>query len=46
MSPPQITNFTDITAVEGSTVEVFCDAIGTPTPNISITFEGDLNEDL
>ncbi|CAH2090461.1 unnamed protein product [Euphydryas editha] len=43
--PPIITEFDNVTAVEGSTTQIVCKATGIPTPQISVTFLGEESED-
>ncbi|KAM3957824.1 fasciclin-2 [Aphomia sociella] len=43
--PPQITEFSNKTVAVGSVAQMVCNAIGRPTPNISIIFVGKGNDE-
>ncbi|KAL4715698.1 hypothetical protein ACJJTC_006277 [Scirpophaga incertulas] len=44
--PPNITSFPSLMVVEGSTVELVCDAVGRPAPNVSIIYKGQDEDDI
>ncbi|XP_068629135.1 fasciclin-2-like [Battus philenor] len=44
--PPEILQFNNVTVIEGQTPEIICKANGIPRPKITITYEGDVSEDL
>ncbi|XP_046968180.1 fasciclin-2-like [Vanessa cardui] len=43
--PPNITEFNNVTAVEGSTAQLICKATGRPLPHIALTFLGEESDD-
>ncbi|CAG4945964.1 unnamed protein product [Parnassius apollo] len=43
--PPEITQFNNISIIEGETPQIICKAVGRPRPKVSMTFEGDASDD-
>lgn len=45
MLPPEIIEFNNVTAIEGSIAQIVCKTSGNPVPQVSLDFLGEESDD-